>query len=224
MAELTKLLDPTNSGSVSYENFKNTAEKYPNFINLIIPKPLIQLEHQTFLFKISNEHLNTETAATFRLIYNSDNDQDSIAIQLQKNDIHINALDWNQETMLHHAVIRDNLVLIKMLIQKGSDINLKYSTGITVLHAAAERGFIDSLRLLLKNGANINQQDDVGWTPLHRAIQAEKEEVGTGFWNCIIELITKGADLNTQDKDGCNCLHMAARYGQSEHLQFLVNR
>lgn len=106
---------------------------------------------------------------------------------------------------MHHAVVRQDIWLIKTLLQRGADINLKYSSaGITVLHTAAEEGFIEVVRLLLKQEPkpSIDQQDEVGRTALHRAIRAEKELVGTGIWNCIVELVNQNASVNLRDKDG----------------------
>jgi ankyrin repeat protein len=40
----------------------------------------------------------------------------------------------------------------------------------------------------------------------------------------FVELLSRGVSLELVDKDGCSALDIAARYGQSEHIELLVKR
>lgn len=52
-------------------------------------------------------------------------------------------------------------------------------------------------------------------------MKAEREAAGEAS-KCIFKLIEKGCNINLKDNDGCTVLDIAARYGQSEHLAYLV--
>lgn len=84
MGSITKLLDPSNSGFVTKENFLLTGEKYPDFVDILIPKPLIILEHSSLLLRFSNDHLNEVTSGLFKLIATNPGDHDHIKVYLQK--------------------------------------------------------------------------------------------------------------------------------------------
>jgi ankyrin repeat protein len=102
---------------------------------------------------------------------------------------------------------------IRLLLERGADVTLANSRGITPLMAAAgmgsvdadTRGFylsedveqraIESLKLLLKAGGDVNAKDPRGLTPLHEAAR--------WGWNDVVQfLVDNGADLNARDNRG----------------------
>jgi ankyrin repeat protein len=103
-------------------------------------------------------------------------------------------------TPLHFAAIKGDAATVKLLIEKGSDVNSKTLGGITTLHLAAVSGNVDVARLLLEVGADVNARDDMGRTPLHYASNASVAKM----------LIEAGADINARDKEGVTPLHYAA--------------
>jgi ankyrin repeat protein len=103
-------------------------------------------------------------------------------------------------TPLHFAIIKGDVATVKLLIEKGSDVNSKTSGGITPLHLAAVSGNADVARLLLERGADVNARDNVGRIPLHYASNASVAKM----------LIEAGADINARDKEGVTPLHYAA--------------
>lgn len=61
--------------------------------------------------------------------------------------------------------------LVRVLIQKGANVNIKTNDGDTPLHYAAcgsGSESIESIKILLSNGADINSRDNMGRTPLKR--------------------------------------------------------
>ena len=62
---------------------------------------------------------------------------------------------------------KTDINMIKLLIDKGADVNYKgKGNGMTALFAAVNFGFIEVAKLLLDAGANINEKDNKGSTAL----------------------------------------------------------
>lgn len=106
-----------------------------------------------------------------------------------------------------------NVDKIKLLLDKGVDVNAKDVNGNTVLHnvAADNDPKIDRIKFLLENGADINAKDKLGRTPLHNNVAGdpfnERIEVAKLF-------IEKGANVNAKDKLGNTPLHYIFGYSQ----------
>jgi uncharacterized protein len=102
---------------------------------------------------------------------------------------------------------------IKILLERGANLSLPNTRGITPVMAAAGLGSvdadtrglyttgdvqqrsIDSLTLLLAAGADINGKDNRGLTPLHEAAR--------WGWNDVVRfLVAHGADLKVTDNRG----------------------
>lgn len=71
-----------------------------------------------------------------------------------------------------HLIHRPELV--QFLIEKGADVNVKTSGGVTPLHYAATVNYADKdylryFKILLDNGADVNIRDVTGQTPLKQA-------------------------------------------------------
>ncbi|KAF8246227.1 ankyrin, partial [Wilcoxina mikolae CBS 423.85] len=67
-------------------------------------------------------------------------------------------------TALHHAAGNGHLDTVRLLLDKGADIEAKYrdwyGTSRTALHNAAGNGHLDTVRLLLDRGFEIHTSDD----------------------------------------------------------------
>lgn len=71
---------------------------------------------------------------------------------------------------LRTAVKSENIGLIRAMLQKGIDINLKDSSGNTALHYAVYKRSLNVTKFLLDNKADPNIQNKSGETPLHVAV------------------------------------------------------
>ncbi|MEA2050662.1 MAG: ankyrin repeat domain-containing protein, partial [Campylobacterota bacterium] len=75
-------------------------------------------------------------------------------------DLELNNIDDNGDTIMHHPFIKQNDEVAQMLISNGADTTIKDKDGKTYLCAAALRG-MESYHLVdeaLKSGANINSR------------------------------------------------------------------
>ncbi len=74
--------------------------------------------------------------------------------------------DWMGNSPLHHACIQKNILAVKLLIEKGVNVDLKARrSGNTPLHLVA-RDSADIVSLLLEAGADRNLKNNADILPL----------------------------------------------------------
>ncbi|XP_028041893.1 palmitoyltransferase Hip14 [Bombyx mandarina] len=109
-------------------------------------------------------------------------------------------------------------VRVKELVEAGWDVNRPDGETVTLLHWAAINNRRDIIQYLLSKGANV---DAVGGelqsTPLHWATRQ-------GHLDATVLLVRAGADPSLRDAEGCACLHLAAQFGHTAVVAYLVAR
>jgi ankyrin repeat protein len=129
----------------------------------------------------------------------------------------LNAQRAPSQFSLNEAVQLNDIVLVKALLDSGSDINERDELGETPLHTAAVGGYGEIASLLIAKGADVNARDVRGLTPLHAA-------AWMGYPNLVALLIEHGADINARDKDRVTPLHTAALAGRQETVAMLIEQ
>ena len=119
-----------------------------------------------------------------------------------------------EKTLLHKAVVKGHVEVVKMLIEAGANLDLSGGSTSPLLQAANE-GQIDIVKLLIDAGANINIIYRFGGTPLHYAINKGHVEVAK-------MLIEAGANVNIQNSQYHSPLYEAARENQVEVVEMLI--
>lgn len=114
----------------------------------------------------------------------------------------INQQDKVGFTLLHHAVVRNRVDIMKFLIKNGASLNIQDKTGNSPLFNAVYNGNLGICKLLLEQGASVNLQESKGYSPAHSA--AEKGRID--ILNLLIE---KGADVELVNKKGYSVLAQA---------------
>tara|TARA_B100000029_G_scaffold480728_1_gene529032 strand:- start:143 stop:925 length:783 start_codon:yes stop_codon:yes gene_type:complete len=81
-------------------------------------------------------------------------------------------LPFEGASALHLAVLKSNQEIINILIQNGTDINIKAKDayGGSPLEWACFWGIEEMVKLLIEEGANINSKNNFGGTPLDAVI------------------------------------------------------
>jgi cytohesin len=123
----------------------------------------------------------------------------------------------NGSTPLHIAAYKGHVEIVKILLDRGADLNAKDNTGHAPLHWAAIEGHVDVVRVLLDRGANPNAKNNTGHTPLHNAAYFGHVEI-------VKILLDRGADLNAKDNTGHAPLHWAAIEGHVDVVRVLLDR
>ena len=106
---------------------------------------------------------------------------------------------------------------VRILLKRGTDVNVRDFSGRTALHMAAMNNSTDLIMMLLKRGAKVDLQDDIGCGALHYAVRHRN------FMTTAL-LIKEGANINLQDEDGETALHEVASHGHDPLTLFLLEK
>src|SRR5271156_2758672 len=98
------------------------------------------------------------------------NNQEIVELLLDAgSDVHLGSRRWNI-TRLSYACKKANVGTVKMLLEKGAEINCQYSSGTTPLLEASRRGNLEIVELLLENGADQSVRNSRNLSPFSSAL------------------------------------------------------
>ena len=110
-------------------------------------------------------------------------------------------------TPLILAARQGNVDAVKVLAEKGADLNKPSGDGSTAMVVAIQNGHYDVARYLVEKGADINKANEKGWTPLYLAIKHRNLETGTipvpnqnQAFDFIKLLLARDVDVNARVK------------------------
>ena len=83
--------------------------------------------------------------------------------------VNVDIQDNHGKTVIHKAVIANDLVVVEKLLTKKADLTIKDNHGRTALHHTQWHGNYKIARWLIAAGADINQPDNSGFTLLNYA-------------------------------------------------------
>ena len=119
------------------------------------------------------------------------------------------------QTPLMLAVVKGNLELIKLFLNRGADIDAKDSIGVTPLICAVQSGQLASFYILLHRGASVEALDKNGCNVSHWA--AYKNQV-----TMLRALKKMGHSLDSIDSLKMTCLHRAAMSNAVDSVGYLL--
>ncbi|OEJ14027.1 hypothetical protein BFL38_04630 [Brachyspira hampsonii] len=141
---------------------------------------------------------------------------------LKKYNVNINNLDYEDFTLLSHAVMDNNIEMTELLLKYKADVNTVVNDGDTALILAADNNNMEMVRLLLSYGADIDYQGFRGRTALFCALEYNRKE----NIEMVKLLIKNKADVNiAYDGDNENeetPLMYAAMKGYKETVKILI--
>ncbi|MEP0265149.1 ankyrin repeat domain-containing protein [Dokdonia sp.] len=116
------------------------------------------------------------------------------------------------------TIIRGEIDLLKLELEKGIDVNQKDEFGNTALHIACDEGYINIVKLLLKYPVNINTKGLHDYTPLLYAISNRNTDL-------VVLLLKHKANINCQDDEGNSAIMTAVmryRKGDTSVIETLL--
>jgi hypothetical protein len=116
--------------------------------------------------------------------------------------------------VLRISAHRGHEAVVRLLVEKGADVEAKNKDGWTALYWAVRYGNAAMVRLLLENGAEVDTKDNYGRTALYRAVMEENEAV-------VQMLVGKGASINAKSDKGETVLYRARGNGYKAVVQLL---
>ncbi|MDP2854741.1 MAG: ankyrin repeat domain-containing protein [Smithellaceae bacterium] len=130
-----------------------------------------------------------------------------------------NSGNFDRREALFSAVIAGDQEIVKLLLTKDMDVNMRGFASGTALMLAAD-GDIVLVKFLVEKGADVNIKDDEGETALMKAVKSFKES----NLSCIKYFIDHGADLNAVSKKGETALILAVKRGNADMVKILVEK
>jgi quinoprotein dehydrogenase-associated probable ABC transporter substrate-binding protein len=134
-------------------------------------------------------------------------------------------------TPLVAAVMRDHVPTIKVLLEKGADLEKPGQQGFKPLPLAIAEDKYESAKILLESGADVNSvSGDDGLTPLMIAAGQTSPAEGAMFLpgstrptDIARGLIDRGANVNAQSKNGVTPLMIAATHNNAPMIGMLID-
>ncbi|KAL3853518.1 hypothetical protein ACJMK2_017053 [Sinanodonta woodiana] len=133
--------------------------------------------------------------------------------QLAKKDH--NALDKENRTPLHLAVVKGHANIVQELLEWNAKTNLGDNQAKTPLMKAVECNKEECVRLLLEYKASVDAIDKEGSSSLHYAVRE-------GYTRIVAELIKAGAAINKKNKQGYTPLHVSVIEKKDEVTRLLL--
>ncbi|XP_048243370.1 uncharacterized protein LOC124139633 [Haliotis rufescens] len=156
----------------------------------------------------------------------------------------------NKALPIHFAALGNNGPAMKLILEKGAEVNAATEQGETALHLAVCKNEIEVVKFLLDKGADVNAKTKMGKTPIHDAVYYKKTDAAklllekgadvnipadderpllqVAVANTDIEMVKmlteKGADVNKKGRDGWTPLHEAFYLGDTQSAEHLLDK
>jgi ankyrin repeat protein len=135
-------------------------------------------------------------------------DTTALKSMIAENPDTVNCRNEGGFTPLIIAGYRNQIGVVKLLLENNADVNAKSGEG-TVLIGACFKGNIALVKLLLTHGADVNATNELGSTSLMYSIMGQNIEL-------IKILIENGANKEMKDGSGKSCHDYAVQTGNKE--------
>jgi ankyrin repeat protein len=132
-------------------------------------------------------------------------------------DVNMEYLDSLVQKTLYKAVSNGYVNSVKVLLDKGADINMKNINGDTVLLNASNLGQTEMVKMFLEKGADVNACNNWGRTPMIDATRCRRTEI-------VSILLDNGADINKAENNGDTPLYVALQEGHVDMVRLLLEK
>lgn len=162
--------------------------------------------------------LNERAYDAVSLAINNGAPYETIVYLLSLKGNEVNKLTHDKRTYLFWASFQNNLQLVKHLLKKGADVNVRDSHMYTPILFAAVRGNINPelYDILIKKGADFKAKNENGADALLLAIPHMKDLKEATYFT------KKGLSIKSTDNKGNNSIFYAARNGNTQIINQLI--
>ena len=170
---------------------------------------------------------------------------------LNKEGVDINAIDGQGKTPLHYAVYQGYQDVISNFLKKGANVITKDKSSRTALHSAVITDDLEILKMLILHEVKNSEKaycekpdwpdyEDEGFKVISNKRKEKTKELLAGIvdkegntflhfaakYGCGKEilkfLVENGLDINTKNNTGVMPIHIAAKCGNEEFIDFLI--
>ncbi|EAX95546.1 hypothetical protein TVAG_126760 [Trichomonas vaginalis G3] len=175
-------------------------------LNELISKENSQNEEKEIVLKHENPLINAVLA----------NDSKTVSKILEKDPSKINSTDDKGNTAFLLASQKNLVEMMKLLYEKGADVNILNKGGRSALHEACYKNRLEAVQYLVTLPTlDIKIKTANGRTALHCASKCGNPE--------IVKLLLHDLSPNFQDDDGDTPLHIAANNQHSDVIHLLLD-
>ena len=129
-----------------------------------------------------------------------------------------------RHTLLHQACALGKTGIVRLLIEKGANVNITNMSLATPLHMACFCGHTDIVRLLMEAGADIEMDDVNVLTPFDDICISKGDVFGPAYEEICDLLLSRGFDINRiSPGSGRANLGEACRNGNVAVARFLLS-
>eukprot|EP01094_Clydonella_sp_ATCC50884_P030199 TRINITY_DN975_c0_g1_i1.p1 TRINITY_DN975_c0_g1~~TRINITY_DN975_c0_g1_i1.p1 ORF type:complete len:465 (+),score=171.74 TRINITY_DN975_c0_g1_i1:193-1587(+) len=125
-------------------------------------------------------------------------------------------------SVLHYAAFYNHKHIVRLLVERGADVNKRNLSGVTPLHWALEKGELELMQMLVERGADVNVGDCDELTPLHKAVST-KQHAALEY---LLRRCTATIDVDAAASEAnqrLTALHMAATVGDVTAVRLLLS-
>jgi ankyrin len=122
------------------------------------------------------------------------------------------------EIGLSFACYYGHLEVVKLLLQRNADVNIKSVRKTTPLYRAIREGHLEIAKLILQKNADVNiAESEEGMAPLHEASVLGNLEI-------VKLILKKNANVNIKNINGLTPLYLAVLYNHLEIVKELLEK
>ena len=124
---------------------------------------------------------------------------------------------------LHHAAMRDNGDIARLLVNRGGNIKQEDKQGNTPLHIAATYGNTKVVGVLLEAKSDVMLHDEKGQNPLHKAASSGNHNTMNVMLDSLDDEILQSL-MREKDRDGNTPLMLSVASGCFECVKIILEK
>ena len=135
---------------------------------------------------------------------------------VNEHNLTLTEVDANGQTLLHHAVLHNQELIISFLIDNGGNVDAVDNRGNTPLHLAADNDLPEACHLLLTNGANDSILNKDAFAPLHLAARGKNKSLSA--------ILDHPINTSVQGHRGMTVVHIICEHDNIEGMDIIQTK